>query len=96
MKQRIYISGPITGIEDENIDAFSKAENNLRVMGFQPVNPHKLNEKCETYADYIRRDIRVLLKCSSVFMLKGWEKSKGARCEHNIAFTLGMTIIYEE
>lgn len=31
-----------------------------------------------------------------IYMLKGWEKSKGATAEHATAVALGLTILYEQ
>lgn len=40
--KKVYISGPITGIEELNIPAFKKAEEKLRSLNFEPINPHEL------------------------------------------------------
>ena len=40
--QKIYISGPITGIDPEVCQArFEKAEKELKSQGFTPINPLK-------------------------------------------------------
>lgn len=40
--KKVYISGPITGIQDSNKPAFEKAEQKLKSLNFEVVNPHKL------------------------------------------------------
>jgi hypothetical protein len=40
-------------------------------------------------------DIRQLMTCDAIYMLKGWEKSKGASLEHHIAKELGLEIYYD-
>jgi len=42
----------------------------------------------------MRRDIEALLKCESIVMLHGWEKSAGACLELEIAKELEMNIFF--
>lgn len=48
------------------------------------------------WSDYMREDIKLLCDCDEIYMMKGWEKSKGARAEKRIAEMLGLTIRYEK
>ena len=41
----------------------------------------------------IQRDVDALSKCDAIFMLEGWENSKGARAEKAIAEWRGMQVI---
>lgn len=43
-----------------------------------------------------RQDIKELIFCNSIYMLRGWWRSKGARLERHIAKVLGMKIIYQK
>lgn len=100
-KEYIYISGPISGINDYK-ERFAKAKKKLEAQGFSVCNPVDLDSlvKCHfsdpTWVDYMKIDIRFLCVCDSIFMLKGWENSRGAKLEHHIAQELGMKIYYEE
>lgn len=40
--KKVYISGAMTDVEDYNKPAFKRAEEKLRSMNFEPVNPHEL------------------------------------------------------
>lgn len=40
--KKVYISGPISGIEDANRKAFKDAEDRLTKMNFEVINPHNL------------------------------------------------------
>lgn len=40
--------------------------------------------------------LRKLAKCSTVYMLRDWTESRGARMENTLAQLLGKRIIYEE
>ena len=55
-----------------------------------------------SYADrvrFMRRDLLALLDLDfltdAIYMLKGWENSKGAKVEHALAEYLGLKIIYQ-
>ena len=90
----IYISGKVTGTKDYYA-RFAEAENNLIKMGYVPVNPVRNAPLNKTWEYYMRQDIIKLLCCDSIYMLKGWRFSRGARLEHQIAKKLGYKIIYE-
>lgn len=91
----LYISGPMTGLEDSNYPAFNEAAARLRTKGFDVVNPaelcgHLVNA---TWADYMRVCIAALVQCDSIYLLPGWTESRGALLERRIAQDLGMQII---
>ena len=48
-----------------------------------------------SYAEYMDLSIALMRQCNCVFMLPGWENSKGARFENDYAKFCGMAI-YEE
>lgn len=88
-----YISGPMTGLPDFNRQAFLDAEKKLTKNGFVCFNPARVFlDDDATWEDYMREDIKALLECQSVFMLPGWEGSRGALLEHAIAESLGLII----
>lgn len=35
-------------------------------------------------------------KCHAIYFCKGWEETRGCKCEHDVAQAYGMKIIYEE
>ena len=39
---RIYISGPMSGLDDDNRDEFSRMASLLQAKGHEPVNPHDI------------------------------------------------------
>ena len=90
----IYISGKVTG----NVGyyaQFMEAEQKLIKMGYSPVNPVKNVPLQKSWEYYMRTDIVKLMCCDSIYMLKGWRRSRGARLERFIARKLGYKIIYE-
>lgn len=90
---RVYVSGPMSGLPELNFPAFHAAAAALRTAGFEVINPAEHEEAPgKTWADYLRKDIRLLMDCAGVALLPGWEHSKGARLERHIAIELGMTV----
>lgn len=91
--RRVYISGPMTGCPVLNHAAFNAEAARLRGMGFDVVNPADLvADEGTAWADYMRADIRLLLTCDAVALLPGWDESRGAQLEVEIARSLGMTV----
>lgn len=96
----IYISGPVTGMPDYNRAAFHKAWEELAIAlpDCVVINPTAIIQPQDgwDWSDYMREDLHFLLDCDTIYMLKGWQNSKGAVIEHNLAVALGYIVIYEE
>ena len=91
---RVYISGPITGVENFR-DRFDHAETMLINKGHYPVNPCKLDAVMppdSEWEDFLVVELAILERCDAIFMLYGWEKSKGARREIVQAAMRGLKI----
>ena len=103
----IYIAGPMRGYERNNHDEFDKAEDYLvKQKIYKPVNPAKIDRECgvnpednmtklELRSALWRDANRIFDECDSMYMLRGWEHSTGARMEHAIAVALGIGIFYQ-
>lgn len=97
MNKRVYISGAIAHHDiSERKTTFADAERLLRRMGFEPVNPFKngLPEEAH-WREHMRADIALLLCCDYIYMLKGWELSKGAKLELDVASSCGIKVLFE-
>ena len=95
---RIYISGLITGLDyKEAFDKFEQAENELTAKGYEVVNPMKIVpfNKDWSWFDYMGEDIKILGKCTHIYMLSNWRESAGASVEHEISKWKNITIIYQ-
>ena len=101
--KRIYIAGPMAGKPDLNRAEFDKAEqfidqsSRYASIGF---NPHQVarmlgwNER--TPVTMIAHTLLLdLFNCDAIYMLRGWEQSKGATAEHAVAKWIGLEIIYQ-
>ena len=97
----IYISGPMTGIANLNHEAFDAAEKELESRGYIVVEPHDLIQPQmdgESDSDYYGRciqiDIAELEHCDGIFLLPGWQASKGALREYKRAIELGLEVMH--
>lgn len=94
----VYISGKITGLPiEEAKQKFAEAEAYLFSIGNTPVNPMKWVpfDDAKTWHDYMKEDIKLLLNCKAIYMLKNWQQSNGATIEHDLACKLGFVIMYQ-
>ena len=94
---KIYISGKISGTDiTETRKRFAAVAKAMKRLGVEPVNPleNGLSEH-DTWKAHMLKDIADLLQCKAIYMLQGWEESKGARIEHYIATKKRMPIMYE-
>lgn len=93
--RRIYIAGPITGVYGYEKN-FNDAADMLREKGYEVVNPIEPGlVDGASYRFYIDRGLQKLMKCNTIYLLNGWEDSKGARLERDYAIICGLDIIYE-
>ena len=108
---KVYISGPMTGIPDNNRDEFSRMASLLQAKGHEPVNPHDIiptrrikmtagyieeHIKDPKYLDYLKADIAELMTCDAYVLLDGWGDSRGARIEKCLADDLSIPNITGE
>lgn len=97
-KNRIYISGGITGIPDY-MERFAKVQKELEEQGYSVINPALINSNLPedtTYEEYMKLDFTMLDIADSIYMMNGWEKSCGANREYGYALGKGKTIIFEQ
>lgn len=92
---KVYISGPISGHPYEDAEKnFNDAELRLQENGFEVVNP--LNNGLSanhTWCEHMKADIKLLMECDTIYLLKGYQDSKGAMIEYDLARILGYDVI---
>jgi nucleoside 2-deoxyribosyltransferase len=104
MKERIYLSGPITGMPDQNKHAFREAQLFYENLGFEVDNPHEIGAALlaiditeqgtiPAEKDYMASDIMFLSKCNLMAVLPGFERSLGASFEIAFASAYGIPIV---
>ncbi|MDR2325087.1 MAG: DUF4406 domain-containing protein [Acidovorax sp.] len=96
--QRVYIAGPMSGIDDLNYPAFNETAARLRNKGWHVENPAEnpaphVEASCHWTA-YMRMGISQLMTCHAIYLLPGWQQSKGASLEYLIAQRLGLKVMH--
>lgn len=101
---RVYISGPITGIEDLNREEFQKAENMFLSLRKIVTNPHKIvpydlivkhadNPK-KLWTEAMKICIKHIPDQDAIFVLDGWNSSRGSTVEIFTGQTLSIPVFY--
>jgi len=97
----VYVAGPIsaeTGYQVEmNIRAAEEVARDLLNLGFAPICPHsfeRFHQGLLDYDDWMRVDLEILSRCDAIFMVHGWEGSKGSMAELNWAHQNDYPIFY--
>lgn len=91
-RMKIYVIGPVTGLEADNRHAFTEARRRLAEMGmFNEVRiPHDFIPSGTPWEEAMRISIRALLDSDAVAVLEGAADSRGASLEREIALALKM------
>lgn len=107
---KLYLAGPMRGIENFNFPAFDGTAARMRAKGHEIVSPAEMDR--EAYGDmekikeiaaspgatkeFMSRDLPALLTCDGILMLPGWGASQGACTEAFVAAMCGMPVYVNE
>lgn len=92
-----YLAGPMSGYEEYNFPAFFRAEEHLKELGFDVINPARIdqeelgfNPQVDTVdaaflKEAVKRDLDGVIEADCLVLLQGWENSKGANAEIGVA-----------
>lgn len=97
-KEKVYISGPITGTNDY-MTRFGQGEGKMKALGYDVINPAQVTKSLpeSTTHDEYMAICRVLVPMAdAIYMMKGWENSEGAREELELAQNSGIMVLYEK
>ncbi|MGL4349526.1 MAG: DUF4406 domain-containing protein [Aeromonas veronii] len=94
-QKRAYIAGPVTGIPDDNHQAFAVEAHKAERQGFIAFNPTVLPKGLEHH-EYMALCLPMVAMSDVVIMLPGWQSSRGAKLEHEYALCLGKEITYPD
>lgn len=108
-KPKVYISGPISGMEREvYMRNFREREVFLQLEGLRVVNPTRvwacrwkwlwkilagITSEHTIYRLTLLYDLWLLMRCDGIYMLDGWQQSRGARIEHAVAESMCKLIV---
>jgi len=103
MWKMIYVAGPFRGKTpwevEQNIRRAEGVSLEIARIGAIPLCPHTMYRFFDKQCDnnyWLRATEELLIKCDAIYLLKGWEKSEGAKGEHHLAVDTGMNIFFEE
>ena len=89
----LYVSGPVTGMPDDNREAFEAAADELAACGYIARIPHWDVRPGEKWPAAMRTTLMAILaQADGLAMLDGWERSEGAQLEANVARSLMMPV----
>ena len=101
-KPRIYIAGPMRGLADFNYPEFNDYALIFRAFGWHVENPAEIGAKYGTperinadpamLAAVMAAEIHALETCDVIVLLKGWQKSVGAKKELHAALSAGLEV----
>jgi hypothetical protein len=86
----------MSGIPAHNYPAFAYAATVLRGQDREVLSPHEIDGGSvgsQTWEWYMRRALQMLQECDEIVLLPGWERSRGACFEREVAEILGMPIV---
>lgn len=95
---KIMISQPMKGKTNEQIrEERAELVKRLEKEGHEVVDTVFENAPAdEDVAIYmLSQSIRYIGKVDAVYFMKGWEKARGCKIEHNVAVEYGKQIFYE-
>lgn len=90
---KVYISGSISD-DPQYKKHFKRAETKLKKEGYLVFNPTCI-PVIFNYWEFMKIDLSVLECCDKIYMLRGWQNSRGAKIELARAIELNIPVMYE-
>lgn len=100
-RKTIYIAGPMRGMPDMNKPAFSAAQEWLESLGWQPINPAHFdyvfgeNPTGKILDAVCDAELAAIPHLDAIYLLRGWERSEGARAELAVALANKLIVMVE-
>ena len=94
----VCIAWPMRGYPRYNFDEFYRAETALLAMGFNPIDPARIDEEQgfdpddaqqiilpSMVEEFVWRDIELIIQADGLCLLPGWDRSVGATAAYWLA-----------
>lgn len=95
MSKTVYIAGKMYGLPQEQVkEKVERVSTDLQNQGYRVVSPAECMNNGETWERSMKHSIKSMLECDEVHLLPGWQESRGAQLERDIAIRLGMDVVY--
>ncbi|MFW2137128.1 DUF4406 domain-containing protein [Chryseobacterium sp. TY4] len=96
-KPKIYIAGKISGEPIHSVTLkFGRAQSKFEAKDYEVLNPLAIvNDWHTTWDNAMRKCIAAMMTADEIYMLRDWNRSRGAQIERDIALQLKMKISYE-
>lgn len=97
MMKNVMISQPMRGKTDEQIrKEREQLINVLESKGFNVIDTiiEDFDDKIDPVF-YLIKSLEYLTNADCIFFMKGWEKARGCKIEHEVAVEYGKEVMYE-
>lgn len=92
--KKLFISQPMNGRSDRAIrEERQPIIDKYAQQGWEVIDSI-INVGPANAIEYLADGIKLMNDADAVFMMKGWERSRGCRIEHEIAVSYGKEIVY--
>lgn len=94
-KPVVYLSGPMAGLDWEKVEIiFTQYANIFKALGFDVLNPINFHhEDTNDRLLTLEEDFRHLDTADYIFMMPGWENTRGCNAEWGYANAIGLRIL---
>lgn len=96
---KVMISQPMNGKREAQIRLErQKVIKNLEDLGWQVVDTiftEEAPKSCDVAIYYLSKSVEAISKVDAVMFMKGWEKARGCRIEHDICLQYEIPTMYE-
>lgn len=95
MSKKLFISQPMNGRSDRAIREERKRISEAYEKEGWEVIDSIINAGPQNAIQYLAKSIELMNDADVVLMMKGWEKARGCRIEHEVAISYGKEVVYE-